>query len=45
MIKIDKIFTLIKKKKIDSSIIYNKKNFENNLKIIIKNLKIKNNEY
>ena len=45
MIKIDKIFRLIKKKEINCSIIYNKKNFENNLKIIIKNLKTKNNEY
>jgi len=44
-IKITKIFKLIKKKNNNSSIIYNKKNFENNLKIIIKNLKIKNNEY
>jgi hypothetical protein len=45
MIKIDKILRLIQKKRVNNSIIYNKKNFENNLKTIIKNFEIKNNEY
>ena len=45
IIKIDKIFRQIQKKGINCSIIYNKENFENNLKIIIKNFKIENNEY